>query len=215
MIDVNDVVFNQDGLIPAIVQDYKSNKVLMLAYMNKESLEITLQEKRTCFYSRSRRQLWRKGETSGNVQHVVSIAADCDTDTLLLKVNRDGPACHTGEDSCFFQEVYTDDTVKEMSITKLYDLLLTRKSEPKEGSYTSYLFEKGREKILKKIGEESTEVVIAALKNDNQETIFETADLCYHMLVLMVECGISPDDILTELAKRHVVDHKVKQETMK
>ena len=215
MIDVNDVVFNQDGLIPAIVQDYKSNKVLMLAYMNKESLEITLQEKRTCFYSRSRRQLWRKGETSGNVQHVVSIAADCDTDTLLVKVNRDGPACHTGADSCFYQEVYTDEAVKEMSITKLYDLLLTRKSEPKEGSYTSYLFEKGREKILKKIGEESTEVVIAALKNDNQETIFETADLCYHMLVLMVECGISPDDILTELAKRHVVDHKVKQETMK
>ena len=215
MINANEVKFNQDGLIPAIVQDYRSNEVLMMAYMNKESLEITLQEKRTCFYSRSRKQLWRKGETSGNVQHVVAIMADCDADTLLVKVKRDGPACHTGADSCFYQEMYADESVKEMSITKLYDLLLTRKSKPKEGSYTSYLFEKGREKILKKIGEESTEVVIAALKSDSQETIFETADLCYHMLVLMVECGITPDDVLAELAKRHVVDHKVKQETMK
>lgn len=214
MINANNVKFDDMGLIPAIVQDYHTNEVLTLAYMNSESLDITLMEKRTCFYSRSRKQLWRKGETSGNVQRVVEVVADCDGDALLVKVIKEGPACHTGENSCFFQSIFDDDKEKIVTLDALYDLLATRKTEPKEGSYTSYLFEKGKEKILKKIGEESTEVVIAALKDDREETIFETADLCYHMLVLMVERGITPADIRIELGKRHVVDHKVKQETM-
>ena len=215
MIDVNDVKFGSDGLIPAIVQDYANGKVLTLAYMNKESLEITLKEKRTCFYSRSRQQLWRKGETSGNIQHVVNVVADCDADALLVTVDKAGPACHTGEDSCFYQPIYSDESRNKMVLNDLYELLLTRKSAPKEGSYTSYLFEKGQEKILKKVGEESTEVIIAAMKNDKEETVFEIADLCYHMMVLMVESDITPEDVLTELGKRHVVDHKTKQETMK
>lgn len=204
--------FDKNGLIPAIVQDAKTGKVLMMAYMNQESLDITVKEGRTCFWSRSRGELWRKGDTSGNVQHVVSIKADCDGDTLLVSVNKDGPACHTGSESCFFNEVC--EGAETFSYEGLYELIEGRKLSPKEGSYTSYLFEKGREKILKKIGEECTEAVIGAMKDDKKETVYEIADLAYHVMVLMSEMGISLDDVRTELAKRHVIDKKVKQETM-
>lgn len=207
--------FDNNGLIPAIVQDFHTKEVLTLAYMNEESLALTLTEKRTVFYSRSRQCLWRKGETSGNVQKVVSIKADCDADALVIGVEKSGPACHTGSDSCFFNEIYMDEDVKDFCLESLYNLLLGRKSDPKEGSYTSYLFAKGKDKILKKVGEECTEVIIAGTKEDKEETIFELADLVYHCLVLMVESGISLVDVKNELAKRHIVDHKVKQETMK
>ena len=206
--------FDEKGLIPAIVQDHYTKEVLTLAYMNKESLAITIDERRTCFWSRSRQELWRKGETSGNVQHVVSITADCDADALVVEVVKDGPACHTGAESCFFNRLYLSDELKQFSYEGLYELIRGRKTQPKEGSYTTYLFEKGIDKILKKVGEESTEVIIAAAKNDREETIFEIADVCYHILVLMVQMGISVKDVTAELEKRHVVDHKVKQERM-
>ena len=206
--------FDEKGLIPAIVQDHYTKEVLTLAYMNKESLAITIDERRTCFWSRSRQELWRKGETSGNVQHVVSITADCDGDALVVEVVKDGPACHTGAESCFFNRLYLSDELKQFSYEGLYELIRGRKTQPKEGSYTTYLFEKGIDKILKKVGEESTEVIIAAAKNDRAETIFEIADVCYHILVLMVQMGISVKDVTAELEKRHVVDHKVKQERM-
>ena len=206
--------FDEKGLIPAIVQDHYTKEVLTLAYMNKESLAITIDERRTCFWSRSRQELWRKGETSGNVQHVVSITADCDADALVVEVVKDGPACHTGAESCFFNRLYLSDELKQFSYEGLYELIRGRKTQPKEGSYTTYLFEKGIDKILKKVGEESTEVIIAAAKNDRAETIFEIADVCYHILVLMVQMGISVKDVTAELEKRHVVDHKVKQERM-
>lgn len=215
MVDIEMVKFDANGLVPAVVQDHHTGAVLTVAYMNKESLAITLEERRTCFYSRSRQQLWRKGETSGNIQHVVSVTADCDMDALLIRVEREGPACHTGEESCFHKKMYEDTAKDTFSLQALYDMILGRKREMKEGSYTSYLFGKGREKILKKVGEESTEVVVAAMKQDDQETVFEIADLCYHVLVLMAECGITPDEVQRELQSRHVVDHKVKQETMK
>lgn len=207
--------FDEKGLIPAIVQDYYSKQVLTVAYMNQEALDITMKEGRTCFFSRSRQELWRKGETSGNVQKVVSITADCDQDALVIEVIKDGPACHTGEESCFFQPVYQNPECTPFSYNGLYDMIKGRKTEPKEGSYTTYLFEKGMEKILKKVGEESTEVIIAGAKGDKEETIYETADLLYHLTVMMVEAGIELKDVTAELAKRHVVDHKVKQETMK
>ncbi len=207
--------YDNNGLIPAIVQDVHTKEVLTLAYMNEESLALTLAEKRTVFYSRSRKCLWRKGETSGNVQRVVSIKADCDGDALVIAVDKNGPACHTGNESCFFNDVYMDENVTDFCLYSLYTLLLGRKSDPKEGSYTSYLFAKGIDKILKKVGEECTEVIIAGTKRDKEETVFELADLVYHCLVLMVESGISLDDVKNELAKRHIVDHKVKQETMK
>lgn len=206
--------FDEKGLIPAIVQDHYTKEVLTLAYMNKESLAITIDERRTCFWSRSRQELWRKGEASGNVQHVVSITADCDGDALVVEVVKDGPACHTGAESCFFNRLYLSDELKQFSYEGLYELIRGRKTQPKEGSYTTYLFEKGIDKILKKVGEESTEVIIAAAKNDRAETIFEIADVCYHILVLMVQMGISVKDVTAELEKRHVVDHKVKQERM-
>lgn len=205
--------FDEKGLIPAIVQDCKTGKVLMMAYMNKESLDITIKEGRTCFYSRSRKELWRKGETSGNVQHVVSVTADCDGDCLLVSVDKEGPACHTGSESCFFNTVA--DGAEVFTYEGLYELIEGRKNDPKEGSYTTYLFEKGLEKILKKVGEECTETVIAAMKNDKRETVFEISDLAYHVMVLMAEMGISLDDIRAELSNRHVVDKKVKQETLK
>ncbi|NCB50736.1 MAG: bifunctional phosphoribosyl-AMP cyclohydrolase/phosphoribosyl-ATP diphosphatase HisIE [Clostridia bacterium] len=214
MFDLDMLKFDEKGLIPAVVQDFYSRKVLTLAYMNRESLEITIREKRTCFYSRSRQELWRKGETSGNVQHVLRITADCDGDALVVEVTKDGPACHTGADSCFFQKLFDEAAAEKFSLDALYDLILGRKTEKKEGSYTSYLFEKGREKILKKIGEESAEVIIGAMKGSREETVFEVSDLCYHVLVLMAEDGITPEDIRKELASRHVVDSKVKQETM-
>ncbi len=214
--NVSDVKFDQNGLVPAIVQDFYTGEVLTLAYMNKESLEITIKEGKTCFYSRSRACLWRKGETSGNFQHVVSITAECDNDALVVKVIKDGPACHTGCESCFFNLLHLANEVDEpFSMDGLYELITGRKIEQKEGSYTTYLFNKGKEKILKKVGEECTEVVIGAMKDSREETIYEISDLAYHLLVLMVEMGITPDDIRAELASRHVVDKKIKQETMR
>lgn len=207
--------FDEQGLIPVIVQDAQTNQVLTLAYMNQESLEMTLKDRLMTFYSRSRQELWRKGETSGNYQHLVSLTADCDQDALVAKVTKDGPACHTGAESCFTEKLFGESEQEKTQLTDLYQLIKERKTAPKEGSYTSYLFEKGLEKILKKIGEESTEVVIGAMKSDRQETVFEAADLTYHMLVLLVEMGISVEEVQQELAKRHVVDHKVKQETLK
>lgn len=213
--DIDSLKFDSHGLIPAVVQDFYTKKVLTVAYMNRESLEITLREKRTCFWSRSRKELWRKGETSGNVQHVVSVTADCDADALVVEVIKDGPACHLGTSSCFTNLLFEDETVQRFSLDALYGLLEGRNKERPEGSYTTYLFEKGREKILKKVGEECTEVIIGAMKDSREETIYEISDLCYHVLVLMVESGITLDDIRRELASRHVIDHKVKQETMR
>ena len=206
--------FDEKGLIPAIVQDHYTKEVLTLAYMNAETLALTIAEGRTVFWSRSRQEIWRKGETSGNVQKVVSITADCDGDALVVEVVKNGPACHTGAESCFFNEVYVSDEVKQFSWEGLYRLIEGRKAQPKEGSYTTYLFEKGKDKILKKVGEECTEVLIGAAKNDKDETVYEIADLAYHILVLMVEMGISLEDIIAEEAKRHVIDKKIKQERM-
>ena len=214
MIDINALKFDEKGLIPAIVVDAYSKKVLTLAYMNKESLEISMEKGLTCFYSRSRQELWLKGETSGNYQHIVSIYADCDNDALVVMVEKDGPACHTGADSCFFNDVYQNEELEEFSMEGLYDLLQQRKNDMPEGSYTTYLFSKGRDKILKKVGEESTEVIIGGKANDKNETVYEIADLAYHLMVLMVDMGISVKDIQKELASRHVIDHKVKQEKM-
>lgn len=214
MVNINDLKFDEKGLIPAIVQDYNTKKVLTLAYMNKESIAVTLEKKLTCFYSRSRQELWLKGETSGNYQHVVSLTADCDLDALVVEVIKDGPACHLGTDSCF-TNIMLPAEEESFDISDLYDLLVGRDKDRPEGSYTTYLFEKGREKILKKVGEECTEVVIGAMKDSKEETVYELADLCYHAMVLMVEMGISVDDVKNELASRHIIDHKVKQETMK
>lgn len=214
MIKIEELKFDKDGLIPAIVVDAVTKDVLTLAYMNKESLNITLEKGLTCFYSRSRQCLWLKGETSGNYQHVVSITADCDKDALVIKVEKDGPACHTGSESCFFNPVYINEEKNEFSLRGLYDLLVGRKQDKPQGSYTTYLFEKGLDKILKKIGEESTEVIIAAKAQDKKETVYEIADLAYHVMVMMVENGITVDDVQNELASRHVIDHKVKQEKM-
>ncbi len=214
MLDIEKLKFDKDGLIPAIVVDEVSKQVLTLAYMNKESLEITMQKNLTCFYSRSRQQLWLKGETSGNYQHVVSITADCDYDALVVVVKPDGPACHLGEKSCFHNPVYQNEDENEFSLEGLAKLIEGRKTEKKEGSYTTYLFEKGIDKILKKVGEECTEVIIAGKADDKKETIYEIADLAYHTLVLMVQMGISVEDIHKELASRHVIDKKVKQEKM-
>lgn len=214
MLNVNELKFDEKGLIPAVVVDAVTKKVLTVAYMNKESLEISIKEGRTCFWSRSRKELWRKGETSGNVQRIVRITADCDNDALTVEVNKKGPACHTGSDSCFTKNVYVSDTESAFSLDALYELITGRKTDAKNGSYTSYLFQKGIDKILKKIGEESTEVIIAAKAGDRAETIYEIADLAYHVMVMMVEMGISVDDIHNELASRHVIDHKIKQEKM-
>ena len=212
MLNIDDLKFDKDGLIPAIVTDAKTKKVLTLAYMNKESLKITMEKGLTCFWSRSRQELWLKGETSGNYQHVVSITADCDRDALIVMVEKDGPACHTGTDSCFNDVVWESDERHEFSLEGLMKLIEGRKIEKKEGSYTTYLFEKGIDKILKKVGEEATEVIVAGKGDDRGETIYEIADLCYHVMVLMVQMGISLDDVRNELASRHVIDHKVKQE---
>lgn len=216
--NLEELKFDENGLIPAVVQDARTHRVLTLAYMNRESLAVTLREGRTCFYSRSRRTLWRKGETSGNVQRVVRVTADCDGDALLVEVEPAGPACHAGEESCFFRplEGAPDGGAAQarFSLDGLYGLLLGRKAERPAGSYTTYLFDKGREKILKKVGEECTEVIIGAMKDSREETVFEVADLTYHVLVLLAEMGVTPDEVRAELARRHVVDHKVKQETM-
>jgi len=214
MININELKFDEKGLITAIVVDSLTGKVLTLAYMNKESLEISMEKKLTCFFSRSRQELWLKGETSGNYQHIVSITADCDKDALVVVVEKDGPACHTGAESCFTAPVFESDELSQFTMDGLYELLLGRKEKLPEGSYTTYLFQKGIDKILKKIGEESTEVIIAGKADDKKETIYEIADLAYHVMVMMVEMGISVDDIRKELASRHVIDHKVKQEKM-
>ena len=212
MVNIEDLKFDEKGLIPAVVVDAESKNVLTVAYMNRESLQISINEGRTCFWSRSRQELWRKGETSGNVQHIVSITADCDRDALVVEVEKEGPACHLGTDSCFAYPVYENPERHPFTMDGLMELLEGRKAEKKEGSYTTYLFEKGLDKILKKIGEESTEVIIAAKAEDKKETIYEIADLAYHVMVLMVEMGISVEDVTAELASRHVIDHKVKQE---
>ncbi len=209
---INELKFNCDGLIPAIVTDFYTKKVLMLAYMNEESLKISMEEGKTCFFSRSRQKLWRKGETSGNFQHIQSIKTDCDRDTLLVSVIKDGPACHTGSESCFTEDIWNAGENSDFSVEALYELIRGRKVNKKDGSYTTYLFDKGLDKILKKVGEESTEVIIAAKDSDKGETVYEIADLMYHVLVLMVEAGIDIKDIMCELQKRHVIDHKVKQE---
>ena len=214
MFDINQLKFDEKGLIPAVVTDAVTKKVLTVAYMNEESLKISIEKGLTCFYSRSRDELWLKGETSGNYQHIVSITADCDMDALTVEVIKDGPACHTGTDSCFTNEVYHSDIAEPFSMKGLEKLIEGRKTEKKEGSYTTYLFEKGIDKILKKVGEECTEVIIAAKADDRKETIYEVADLAYHVLVMMCEMGISVDEIKEELASRHVIDHKVKQEKM-
>ena len=215
MLNIDELKFDKDGLIPAIVVDSITKKVLTLAYMNRESLEITMEKGLTCFFSRSRQELWLKGETSGNYQHVVSITADCDNDALTVVVEKDGPACHTGSDSCFTKPVYQSDELHEFTVEGLYDLLVGRKNDRPEGSYTTYLFDKGIDKILKKVGEECTEVIIGGKADDKAETIYEIADLAYHVMVLMVQMGISVEDIHRELASRHIIDHKVKQEKMK
>ena len=214
MIKIEELKFDENGLIPAIVVDSITKKVLMLAYMNAESLKITMEKGKTCFYSRSRKELWLKGATSGNYQNVVSITADCDMDALTVVVEKEGPACHTGAESCFFNPVYDSEELQEFSLQALVKLIEGRKTEKKEGSYTTYLFEKGVDKILKKVGEECTEVIIAGKADDKKETIYEIADLCYHVLVLMIQMGISLEDIHKELASRHVIDKKVKQEKM-
>lgn len=214
MINIDELKFDEKGLIPAVVVDAYSKKVLTVAYMNKESLKISMEKELTCFYSRSRKELWLKGETSGNYQHIVSITADCDRDALTVVVEKDGPACHLGTDSCFEYPVFVSETRNEFSMEGLYELLEERKRDLPEGSYTSYLFEKGLDKILKKIGEESTEVIIAGKAEDKRETVYEIADLAYHVMVLMVEAGISVEDVKKELASRHIIDHKVKQEKM-
>lgn len=213
--EIKDLKFDDKGLIPCIVQDADNDKVLMLAYMNEESVGITMEEKRTCFWSRSRGELWRKGETSGNTQHLCSLTAACDGDALLAVVKKDGPACHTGTESCFFNTLSGETGEEHFTLDDLYGLLLGRKQEMPEGSYTTYLFAKGREKILKKVGEEATEVIIGAMKDSKEEMIYEIADLTYHVMVLMAEAGITPEDIRKELGSRHIIDKKVKQETMR
>ena len=212
MLSIDALKFDEKGLIPAVVVDAVSHRVLTLAYMNRESLQITMEKGLTCFWSRSRQKLWLKGETSGNYQHVVSITADCDHDALVVMVEKDGPACHLGTDSCFSNPVYQSDTLSEFSLEGLMELLKGRREQMPEGSYTTYLFQKGLDKILKKIGEESTEVIIAGKAQDKKETIYEIADLAYHVMVLMTQAGISVEDIHRELQSRHVIDHKVKQE---
>ena len=214
MLNIDELRFDEKGLIPAIVVDAVSKRVLTLAYMNRESLKISMEKGLTCFWSRSRNELWLKGKTSGNYQHIVSITADCDNDALVVVVEPDGPACHKGTFSCFENPVYQSEERHEFSLESLMDMLKGRKIEKKEGSYTTYLFEKGIDKILKKVGEESTEVIIAGKANDKAETVYEIADLAYHVMVLMIEMGIDLSDIHHELASRHVIDHKVKQEKM-
>jgi len=209
MVDIKGLTFDKNGLIPAIVTDVESGEVLMLAYMNEESLDISIREGKTCFWSRSRKELWRKGETSGNVQRIVSIKTDCDKDALVITVRKSGPACHTGAESCFFENLYLSDDItceeqaEAFSLSTLHNIIEDRKQHKKPGSYTTYLFEKGIDKILKKLGEESTEVIIAAKAGNKDEAVYELADLTYHAMVLMTEMGISPDDVKKELASRY------------
>lgn len=212
MTEIDQLKFDEKGLIPAVIVEAGTHRLLMVAYMNRESLKISMETGKTCFWSRSRQELWTKGETSGNYQHIVSITADCDLDTLKVVVEKDGPACHTGAETCFFNPVYQSEEKSDFTLDALMELIRGRKTNPQEGSYTTYLFQNGLDKILKKIGEESTEVIIAAKDNDPKETIYEISDLVYHVMVMMIQQGISLEDIRRELASRHVIDHKVKQE---
>lgn len=212
MTEIDQLKFDEKGLIPAVIVEAGTHQLLMVAYMNRESLKISMETGKTCFWSRSRQELWTKGETSGNYQHIVSITADCDLDTLKVVVEKDGPACHTGAETCFFNPVYQSEEKSDFTMDALMELIRGRKTNPQEGSYTTYLFQKGLDKILKKVGEESTEVIIAAKDNDPKETIYEISDLVYHVMVMMIQQGISLEDIRRELASRHVIDHKVKQE---
>ena len=212
MTEIDQLKFDEKGLIPAVIVEAGTHQLLMVAYMNRESLKISMETGKTCFWSRSRQELWTKGETSGNYQHIVSITADCDLDTLKVVVEKDGPACHTGAETCFFNPVYQSEEKSDFTLDALMELIRGRKTNPQEGSYTTYLFQKGLDKILKKIGEESTEVIIAAKDNDPKETIYEISDLVYHVMVMMIQQDILLEDIRKELASRHVIDHKVKQE---
>lgn len=212
MTEIDQLKFDEKGLIPAVIVEAGTHQLLMVAYMNRESLKISMETGKTCFWSRSRQELWTKGETSGNYQHIVNITADCDLDTLKVVVEKDGPACHTGAETCFFNPVYQSEEKSDFTLDALMELIRGRKTNQQEGSYTTYLFQKGLDKILKKIGEESTEVIIAAKDNDPKETIYEISDLVYHVMVMMIQQGISLEDIRRELASRHVIDHKVKQE---
>lgn len=212
MTEIDQLKFDEKGLIPAVIVEAGTHRLLMVAYMNRESLKISMETGKTCFWSRSRQELWTKGETSGNYQHIVSITADCDLDTLKVVVEKDGPACHTGAETCFFNPVYQSEEKSDFTLDALMELIRGRKTNPQEGSYTTYLFQNGLDKILKKIGEESTEVIITAKDNDPKETIYEISDLVYHVMVMMIQQGISLEDIRRELASRHVIDHKVKQE---
>ena len=214
MLSIDKLKFDEKGLIPAVVVDSITKKVLTVAYMNRQSLELSMEKGLTCFWSRSRQELWTKGETSGNYQHIVSITADCDGDALVVMVEKEGPACHTGSDSCFTNPVWESENLQTFSLEGLYEMLVGRNEARPEGSYTTYLFEKGIDKILKKVGEECTEVIIAGKANDKKETVYELADLAYHAMVLMVQMGITVEDVHKELASRHIIDHKVKQEKM-
>lgn len=200
--DISKIKFDEKGLVPVIAQDVNTKKVLMLAYMNKDSIERTLDERVAVYYSRSRGELWKKGESSGNIQKLRAMSYDCDGDTILLIVEQIGVACHTGEYSCFFNEVVKVEGDKGDTLGGLYNLLKERKTNPVEGSYSNYLFEKGIDKILKKVGEESAEVIIASKNKDKEEMIYEISDLVYHTLVLMVEEGVEIEDIKRELEKR-------------
>lgn len=200
---ISKIKFNEDGLIPAIAQDVNNGTVLMLAYMNEEAIKKTLSEKIVHYYSRSRQKLWKKGETSGNIQKLRGFYYDCDADTILLKVEQIGVACHTGQYSCFFNEVYEEEVKSEDMLKKLYGIINNRKENPEEGSYTNYLFDKGLDKILKKVGEEASEVIIGAKNKDKNELVYELSDLVYHTMVLMINEGVSIEDIKEELSKRH------------
>ena len=204
-LDFKEFKLGENGLIPVIVQDYRSNEVLMLAYMNEEAYNKTVVTGRMTYYSRSRQSLWTKGETSGHFQYVKELTLDCDKDTILAKVLQVGPACHTGSESCFFTELVKKEykNIDPFHIFKdVYEVILDRRRNPREGSYTNYLFDKGLDKILKKCGEEATEIVIAAKNPGAEELRYEIADFLYHMMVLMAECGLSWEDITTELAHR-------------
>jgi phosphoribosyl-ATP pyrophosphohydrolase/phosphoribosyl-AMP cyclohydrolase len=200
MINFDDIRFDERGLIPAIVQDAATREVLTLAYMNRESLERTLETKQTWFWSRSRNELWHKGETSGNTQDVISLALDCDRDALIVLVNPAGPACHTGAVSCF--DTGTQPPTLGPLLDQLYELIETRERDRPSSSYTTYLFEEGLDKILKKVGEESAETIIAAKNDDDARVAAETADLLYHLLVLLVARGVGLTDVAQELAQR-------------
>ncbi|SES81964.1 phosphoribosyl-ATP pyrophosphatase /phosphoribosyl-AMP cyclohydrolase [Natronincola peptidivorans] len=205
MKELTELRFDDKGLIPAIIQEEETKEILMMAYMNDASLKKTLETGETWFWSRSRGELWHKGGTSGHIQKVREISYDCDGDTLLVKVTQEGAACHTGEKSCFYNPIYREDREEAVNgeiLQKLYDVIADRKANPKEGSYTNYLFDKGIDKILKKVGEETAEVIIAAKNTDKNELVYEAGDLLYHLLVLLKEKDIAPEEIFKELKKR-------------